>query len=54
LAVGLTSGEHSHDADELLEAFKLPFEGCMLMAQRGELLIVKPCHAERYLKQSHD
>lgn len=42
LAVGLTAGGHNHDTGELLEVFKLPFEGCMLMAQRGELLIVKP------------
>lgn len=37
LATGLTAGEHHRDADEALEVFDVPFETCLLMAQRGEI-----------------
>ena len=56
LATGLTAGEHNRDADETLEVFDVPFEECMLMAQRGEITdgktLVALFFAEKHLNQA--
>ena len=56
LATGLTIGEHNRNADETLEVFDVPFEECMLMAQRGEITdgktLVALFFAEKHLNQA--
>ncbi len=57
LATGLTAGEHHRDADEALDVFDVPFDECLLMAQRGEITdgktLVALFVAEKYLTKDH-